>query len=308
MLQDLYTWPAVNAIPANTGGQAFFQTFPGCTTPIKINGSGPNGEDAWWLAANVVLDAGGDSNPFLFQKAGLWYSLDGLAWTLGSDLSANPIFSGASAFAGMFRAPNGRVFLSSSVNLAHTDDDDNIPGATWVNLAGQYDTAIYSIYGGTLLTARHGSLISGGFARVSCDNGSSFVDIVDGVGAPAPPIPVNFPAFPLKVGPTEAIIITNGGGSPTTETVTYYSSDGGETWAGGEVWASSDTGERVAFAAIKQDGRPLVITGDRCFISTDQALGVFTPRTVCPLANAGLAAARRLPLCGGVITPDCMEF
>ena len=302
VLQDLYTWPMVNDIPAGSGGQAAFTTFPGCTAPIKIEGSGPNGEDAWWLAANLSFDAGGTDNSFTFFRAGLWYSLDGFAWTLGTDLSADPSFSGADSFTAMFQASNGRVFISSSSGLAHTDDDDDLFNATWANLPGLYNTAVYSMYGGTLLTARHGSLISQGFARVSCDNGASFIDMS------GPPVPVNFPAAPIKIGPAEAIIITNGGGTPTIETVAFYSADGGETWVGGEVWTATGAGERVAFAAVKQDGSPIVITGDSCFISTDKARGVLLERTICPLANAGLAAARRLPLCGGVITPDCMEF
>ena len=113
--------------------------------------------------------------------------------------------------------------------------------------------------------------------------------------------------FLLKLGPTELLLITNGFTNPVTETVSYYSSDGGETFVSSGVWNASVVGDSIRDAFLRTNGTPLVVTRNATFSNPETARGVAGVRTICPLANAGLAPARRLILCGGVITPDCEE-
>jgi hypothetical protein len=304
-IQTLYTWPTIPADPVNTGGQALFNTMPSASDAIMIPGSGPAGEDAYWLAVSFSIDAGGSNNRQTINRADLWRSLDGLAWENVRDLTAVAPFSSQAPVptfgAGFFVSTTGRIFLGNAYTNTHDADLVTTP---WTLIGGliPFMGRIIPMYGGTLSSYRNGSNVSEGFAMVSCDDGGNFFNPNN-----TPAIPVNAAALNLKLGPTEVIIICPGFSSPTTETVCWYSSDGGETWAGGEVWLASTIGERPNGMFLKSDGRPLVITTNSAFASSDTATGIATARIECPLANAGLARAKRLELCGGVITPDCKD-
>lgn len=300
-VRSLYTWPNVIADPVNTGGNAVVQTFPSFTPAILFPGSGPGGVDAYWMAVGYRLDVGGNNNRQTFQSFDLWRSLDGFDWQIVRDLSTVG-FNNVS-FTNWLKSPTGRIFLGHSVGLLYTDagTPDTASWAGSNGLIGPLGPYVIPMYGGTFLTNRHGSLISAGFAQVSCNDGANFQ------AASGPTIPANHDGICGKIGPTEAIIVTAGLSDPTTQTVCYYSSDGGETWQGGEVWIASNIGEAPNALFIKSDGRPLVITQRSCFVSADTARGIATGRVICPLANAGLAAARPLLVCGAPLTPICKD-
>lgn len=305
-LQQLYSWPHWIADPANTGGNAVYSVFPSMGKPILIPGSGPDGEDAFWFGISFQLDFGGTNNRRSIRKAELWRSLDGITWEAVRDLGSTPPFSATvpcPSLGQMVLSSSGRVLMHQSGGLARAVDSptaDSLLTTAWTSPAGYPNPGglIVPMYGGTFVTHRNGTLISGGFASISCDDGGNF--------APAPGgslvIPTNTTAYICKVGPSEAILIVPGFVNPATQTVCYYSATGGETWQGGEVWLASNVGERPVYVDLKADSRPIVITSSRCFVSTQQPLGIFDTRTVCPLANAGLAKARPLNLCGHSIT------
>jgi hypothetical protein len=304
--QDLYSWPTVTADPANTGGNNVISVAPSFSTPVMLPGSGPLGEDAFWAAASYQLDVGGTNNRQTLKAMDLWRSVDGFVWEKVKDLTSVSPFSLTSptdSFGKFIKSTSGKIMLSHAGGLARAATQ-NLLTTAWtdsVGLATPNSGWFDPMYGGTWVTFRNGSLIAGGFIQISCDDGANFAS------GPSIPTPVNRNGFGLKVGPSEAIFVIAGFSSPSSETVCWYSSDGGETWAGGEVWLASTIGEQPVAAFLMADGRPLVITTQRAFTSSDTATGIPTIRTVCPLANAGLARARRLVLCGGVITPDCQE-
>lgn len=301
-IQTLYTWPHIIADPANTGGNNIFSTFPTVAPPIKIAGSGPGGKDAWWMVVGVRLDVGGSNNRQTFHFEDLWRSTDGIHWEKVRDLIGTP--AGLATFSAFFRSASGRLILAGGSAGAYTDGAGDPIGATWVgiNSPGILNGSFIPMFGGTWASAKNGSLISGGFVVLSCDDAANFF------AAPASPdIPLNSMGFLLKLGPTECLLITAGFNSPTTETTAYYSADGGETFISGGVWLSTVVGERPRAAFMRSNGTPLVVTQDRVFISTDTARGVAGKRTVCPLANAGLAAARPLVICGHPLQNNLCE-
>ena len=304
--QSFYDWPHVIANPASTGGNSVLMSNPACSQPIVIPGSGPDGEDAFWMAASVGLVFGGTNNRGSVRRFDLWRSVDGLSWEFNRALVDESPFVSVSPMTNavaMFRSTSGRVFILHGGGLAYAVDSNDLESTAWVasvNYPGPNGNLVWPMYGGTLLTHRNGSLISSGFASVSCDDGASF----SMVGGGDLVIPTDRSAHMLKIGPSEAICVVPGFNDPTTETVCYYTSDGGETWQGGEVWLSSNIGEKPVFMGLRTGTRPICITSNKCFISTDQPRGVFSTRTVCPLANAGLAAARPLNLCGHAITQN----
>lgn len=302
-VRSLYSWPHVIADPPSTGGNNVLSLAPSFASPILIPGSGPAGKDAFWMAVSFQIDCGGNNNPTQFKAVDLWRSLDGLEWVKVRDLSATPPFNAGGqtpSLGQLFRSSTGRVFIGTIYTNVH---DGDLINTDWTLIGGlvPFVGNLLPMYGGTLSTYRNGSGISGGFALVSCDDGGS----VASVGAPN--IPLNSGAFNLKLGPSEVIIVCPGFTDPLTQTVCYYSSDGGETWQGGEVWLASTIGERPVGMFMKSDGRPLVATVRSVFVSSDVARGIATIRTVCPLANAGLAAARPLLLCGAPLTPVCKD-
>jgi hypothetical protein len=298
MAQQLYAWPNIIADPANTGGNAVLSASPSFTVPILIQGS-------FYALASYQIDCGGTNNRRTFKAVDLWRSDDGIHWTIVRDLTAVFPFSTTSpSFSSMFLSTTGRVLSLFNGLAAYTaTGTPDLVTTSWglsvgyPNLGGN----ISPMYGGTMLSHQNGSLISGGSAFVSCDDGQSFT------AASGPNIPVGRTAYNLKVGPTEAIIVVPGFVDPTTQTVCYYSSDGGETWQGGDVWIASTIGEKPVAAFLKSDGKPMVISTQRCFVSGDSARGIATFRVICPLANAKLAAARPLALCGLPLTPACKD-
>jgi hypothetical protein len=304
-VQTLYSWPHIIANPALTGGNGVMSTAPSMAEPILIPGSGPSGEDAFWMAASFQLDVGGTLNRQTIRAADLWRSIDGLHWEKVRDLTGVFPFSATSPITGFsqfFLTPTGRLFVTGGLAAFTPPNADPIT-TSWTasNNFPAPGGNVIPMFGGTLMSHRNGSLISGGSAFVSCDDGANFVS----VGAPT--IPINRNSYSLKLGPSEAIIVAPGFLDPTTQTVCYYSADGGETWQGGEVWLASSIGELPVAMFLKGDGRPLVITTQRAFVSSDTARGVAITRAICPLANAGLASARPLLLCGAPLTPVCKD-
>lgn len=301
-LQTLHSWPGINQIGGN-GGAALFNSFPSCTTPILLEGSGPDGEDAYWMATSYSFDAGGAGNRTTFKAARLWRSLDGgVTWEDVMDLE--PTF-GVFGFSDFFQSSSGRLFLNTSATVRWTDDVDDLLGATWTVANGLGATqrgAMVQMYGGTLLTHSQGSLIAGGQAIISCDDGVNFA----GTGVFV--VPVNQTGYLAKLGPTEGLLVAPGFNDPSTETSAYYTADGGETFLVSEPWLSSSIGESPVMIAIRSNGTPLVVTrSGGVFVSGDKALGIAGTRTICPLANAGLAAARPLVLCGHPLTHLCED-
>lgn len=301
-LQRLHSWQALNQIGGN-GGSAIWSAFPSVAPPILLPGTGPDGEDAYWMATSYNFNAGGLSNRTTFNSTTLWRSIDGgLAWDEVRDLE--PVF-GTTSFVEFVQSTSGRLLLNASSAFL-TDDVDDLINATFTLVNGLPGAnsrgRVVQMYGGTYLTHQQGGLVSGGNAFVSCDNGENFQNTTVLV------TPTSGAGFLRKLGPTEALIVTSGFNDPSTETVALYSSDSGETWATSEPWNASVVGERPVYMSIRAGGTPIVVTSSGgCYISSDTARGVAGTRTICPLANAGLASARRLILCGGVITPDCQE-
>ena len=54
-VQQLYSWPTITPDPILTGGQASIASMPTFTPPILLEGSGPNGEDAFWMAVSFAI-------------------------------------------------------------------------------------------------------------------------------------------------------------------------------------------------------------------------------------------------------------
>lgn len=294
-VQDLYTWPHIIANPANTGGNNVLSSSPSCSGAIMLPGTGPSGEDAFWMVVGFQIDCGGTNNRQTIKRLDLWRSTDGIFWEVVRDLSGVSPFSGGPPNVGpWFQSDSGRLFLGTAYTTSYTNE---LLTTSWNLIGGlvPFIGNIVPMYGGTLASYRNGSLISGGFGLVSCDDGGNMVSVG------GPPIATNAAAFNLKMGPSEVIIVTPGFIDPATQTVCWYSADGGETYQGGEVWLASTVGERPIAMFKRSDGRPLVITTSRAYFSGDIGRGVANIRTVCPLANAGLLAAAAPRLCGAPI-------
>lgn len=299
-LQDLHTWPALNQIGGN-GGAATFNNFPSFTKPILLEGTGPDGEDAYWMATSFSFNAGGAGNRTTIKASTLWRSVDGgLTWENVRDLE--PVL-GIQGFFEWHKSTTGRIVLVSggagSINF--TDDGDDLINASWsqANFTGAPGIRgeLVPMYGGAWLTYSQGTLTGPGSSWISCDDCANFSS--GGVEV----IPQNRGGYLAKLGLSEALIITSGFSDPLTQTVAEYSDDGGETWRFSEPWIVSVTGEIPSMLALRTGARPIVMTrGGRIFVSSDNARGVAQTRTICPLANAGLVAARPLNLCGHSIT------
>lgn len=304
-LQDLHSWPAINQIGGN-GGAALFLHQPAATPPILLEGSGPDGEDAYWFVTSYSFTAGGAGNRTAFETATLWRSIDGgITWEVARDMSG---VTGIHQYAELALSHSGRLLLvgAGAGPIFFTDDADDLENAVWTQ--SQFNGVpgvrgrLVPMYGGTWLTHSQGTLTGPGLAWISCDDGENFN--ATGVSV----IPQNRSGFLRKLGPTEGLIVAPGFNDPTTETSAEYTSDGGETWQSSEPWLVSSVGELPVMLGVRSDGTPIVVTRTGgCYVSSDKARGVAGTRTICPLANAGLAQARRLVLCGGVITPDCQE-
>jgi hypothetical protein len=300
-LEELYEWPQTNADPVNTGSNDIFSWRPSATTPIRIEGSAPDGGHAWWMVVSMGLRFGGTNNPSVLEFQDMWRSIDGFQWEKVSDLDTSPDLKN---YREMFESTTGRILLAGNLQAAYTDDGPSLEGSTWTLSAGQLGQFLVPMFGGTWVGARSGSLIADGFVSISCDDGAVFNNI--GVESPVIPSPGSVGIL-LKLGPTEVLLITNGFTNPTTETVSYYSSDGGETWVSSGVWNESVIGDNLRDAFIRHSGTPLVVTRNAIFTNDERARGVAGVRTICPLANAGLAAARPLILCGGVLSNICED-
>lgn len=295
-LQTLYTWPHVIADPVNTGGQAGFNTFPAITPPLLIPGSGPNGEDAFWMIVAYSIHAGGSNNPVTLAENFLWRSVDGLVWERVRDhdgvTTAQPIQ--------LLSLANERTY-ASAVGGRFFTDDVNLLTATWQMATGSgldFPGNVESMFGGTLVSVRQGSLISGGFGVVSCDNGADW--LFSGTGLI---IPTNQGGFVVKLGPSEVLVIVS---DAVVNNRAFYSADGGETYVDCGIWNVSSIGDRAIGAFLMPNGSPIVFTRGNCFVSSGKARGVFQTRTQCPLANAGIAAAGALPDCGNpILTIEC---
>jgi hypothetical protein len=305
-LQDFHTWPGINQIGGD-GGAVQINTFPSCTTPIFIAGSGPDGVDAHWLVTSYSFDAGGASNRQTLKAVTLWRSINGgIEWEAVRDME--PV-TGMQAYQQLVVSPqSGRLFLVAGAggSIQYTDDLDDLTTATWHTSvfsgpAGVRGT-LEPMFGGTFFTFSQGTLTGPGGSWVSCDDGENFQPGGDDV------VPQNQTGFMKKLGPTEALLVAPGFANPTTETASYYTSDGGETFLVSDPWIVSIIGESPVMVAIRSNGTPIVVTrAGNVYVSSSVAKGVADLRIICPLANAGLARARRLLLCGGVITPDCQE-
>jgi hypothetical protein len=155
------------------------------------------------------------------------------------------------------------------------------------------------MYGGTFYTFSQGTLTGPGSGWISCDDCENFFGVNE-------IIPANEAGYGVKLGPTEILIVAPDFDNPTTATSAYYSSNGGENFVKNDPWLVSGVGERPVLLALRSNGTPIVVArGGGVFLSGDTARGVAGERTVCPLANAGLAAARPLILCGGVLSNIC---
>lgn len=294
-LQTFYTWPHVIADPTLTGGSAGFNTSPTITTPLLIPGSGPNGEDAFWMIVAYSIHAGGSNNPVTFAENFLWRSVDGLVWERVRDhngvLSATPNQ--------LLSLANERTYVSGGGRF-FTDDVDLLT-ATWQPAAGtglDFPGNVESMFGGTLVSVRQGTLISGGFGVVSCDNGANW--IFSGIGLT---IPADKSGFVIKLGPSEVLVIVS---DAVVNNRAFYSADGGETYVDCGIWNVSSIGDQPVGAFLMSSGSPIVFTFGNCFVSSGKARGVFQTRTQCPLANAGIAAAGALPDCGNpILTIEC---
>jgi hypothetical protein len=299
--QTLYSWGQTNS--TGVGPQAGFNAVPGISPPILVPGSGPNGEDAYWMMIGTEIQGGGN---IILSVTDLWRSYDGFVWqdvmalkSVAPFSSTTPVFVPIQ----MFNSTSGRVIVVGvGGNFPYTSDKNLVTAAWHAGANGPLNPGPMSpMYGGTLVVNQNGGLISGGTAYVSCDDGATYLN------SGAPNIPVNAAAVILKLGPSECILITAGFAAPTTQTVCYYSADGGETWQGGDVWLASTIGEHPIASFVQSDGHPFTVTQFRIFNSSGVALGIFNNRVVCPLANAGLASARPLLLCGAPLTPVCKD-
>ncbi len=284
-IQRLYSWSAIVADPANTGGQAAFNTGISAGRPTFIPGSGPLGEDAYWMCLGFSYHAGGTNNAVTTSVSDLWRSFDGVVWENVRDMV--PIFG--SGGGQLTLTPNGvRTIFQVGALLKYTDEP-NLVTATWLTGSPPLNAqSIIAMYGGTLVTWVNGSLIGGGIVYVSCDNGASFT----AAGVTGYNIPVNRGALIAKIGSTEALLITADFG---TNLRAYYTTNGGETWVDQGIWNTSSTGGVAEGIFLTKDGAPLCVTRDQhVFLSSGRALGTFSARTVCPLANSGLAKAEFL--------------
>lgn len=299
-LQRLHSWPAINQIGGD-GGAASMNVFPSLAPPILIPGSGPGGVDAYWMASSFSFDAGGAANRTTFKACTLWRSVDGgITWADVRNLE--PSF-GIQPVGQIFRSTTGRLFFTNGPALKYTDSvdlltatfsDSVLPGTGGVG-------RIVPMFGGTLLSHRQGTLIAGGNAFISCDNGGSW-----NIGPIV--IPQNQTGYLQKLGPSEALIVAPGFVDPATQTVAEYSDDGGETWQASAPWLSSFIGESPVMLELQRSGRPIAVTrAGGCYTSSGTARGTASVRTICPLANAGLAKARPLAVCGLPLTPVCKD-
>lgn len=304
LLQSLHPHPAFNEI-GGSGGAASFNFVPSITPPLLIEGSGPEGEDAYWMISNVSFDAGGAGNRTTFESSRLWRSVDGgLTWDNVREMI--PVI-GLRNLISLQRSTTGRLLLATSVGGVWTDDVDDLANATWTDSI--YNGAvgggnIVPMYGGTFLTHSQGTLTGPGVNGISCDDGANFFSGLVNV------IPQNRGGFLAKIGASEALIVTSGFDNPTTETISLYSNDGGETWLLSEPWISSSVGEQPCMLELRTGARPIVLTRTTgtVYVTSDSPRGTFTTRTICPLANAGLAAARPLEICGSPIAiNECSE-
>jgi hypothetical protein len=108
------------------------------------------------------------------------------------------------------------------------------------------------------------------------------------------------------LGPTEILVVAPSFSDPANKTSAYYSANGGETFVESTPWLVSTTGEIPVNLDLRSNGTPFVICrGTPVYTSNDKARGIAGTRTICPLANAGLAEARKLILCGGVLSHIC---
>lgn len=305
-VQDFHTWPAINQIGGN-GGFAFFNTMPSVTPPVLVPSSGPDGEDALWLVTSYSMEAGGASNRTTFEEAVLWRSIDGgISWQQARDME---LVTGIQSYQHMLYEPSSdRLFLVAGAGggIYFTDDTGDLENAAWTQStfsgASGVRGSLVAMYGGTLFTFSQGTITGPGGSWVSCDNGANF----DSAGQDV--VPQNQTGYMAKLGPTEALLVSPGFANPTTETASYYTSDGGESFIVSDPWIASSVGESPVLVAVRTNGTPIVVTRTGgVYVSSSTARGVADPRVICPLANAGLATARPLALCGGVITPDCQE-
>ena len=299
-LQDLATWPAINEIGGAAGAQALFTVPPSVTKPILLEGSGPDGEDAHWFLASHDISAGGAGNRTSFAGNSLWRSINGgITWEMVRDMTG--VVNGP--YAEIVESTTGRLFIvNTGAGGIHWTDGDL--------LTGTFTDSIFSgvpgirgplieMYGGTFFTFSQGTLTGPGTGWISCDDGANF-------SGTSPIIPQNRGGFGVKLGPVEILVVAPGFADPTTETCAYYSNDGGETFIVSEPWLVSGTGELPVNVDIRPNGTPIVVCrGTSVYVSGDKARGVIGERTICPLANAGLAAARKLILCGGVLSNIC---
>jgi hypothetical protein len=303
-LQDLYTWPHIIANPANTGGNNIFSTFPTVSRAFKIAGGGPAGEDAYFMIVAFDMTVGGTNNRQQFHFEELWRSTNFFDWEVVDDLTGagKPNLGTYGSF---YRSTTGRLIVAGGTGGAWTDDTDDLPNATWTGInhpTGILNGVFIPMYGGTWASARNGSLISGGFVVIACDDAANF-----DTDPTSPDIPLNSAGFLLKLGPSEALLITTGVADPLTQTKAWYSADGGETWSDGGVWLATTVGERPVAAFMRADGRPTVVTVNSVFYANDFARGVADVRTVCPLANAGLLPAIAPRLCGAPVAVNACD-
>lgn len=294
-VQTLYSWP--HTLDGTT--QAFFNFAPTIAPPIQIAGSGPDGEDAYWMVVSFGISHGVASN---INHQDLWRSLDGISWENVGDLSSSVDFRN---YGHLALSTTGRIILVGA-GVAYTDDVPDLVGASW-SIGSDPGSFVFGghaipMYGGTWVGTRNGGLSTIGNVLLSCDDAGSFFTNLD-----APTVPADSVAHVMKLGPSEMLLITRGFTSPTTETIAYYSADGGESFVSGGVWLASSIGESVVSSFIKSDGHPLVVTQHSVFTSSDKAQGVAGTRTQCPLANAGLAAARPLLICGAALSQNSCE-
>lgn len=294
-LQRMHSWPHTNQIGGN-GGAAVFNTFPSFAAPILLEGTGPEGEDAYWMITGYSFDAGGAGNRTTFKAAMLWRSVDGIEWEEMRDLEPS---IGIESFGQIFlSAKTGRLFISTTNGLVFTDGASNLVTASFTpsNVPGSGGLGrILPMFGGTLLTIRSGTLISGGQAHVSCDDGATWNTL-------ATVVPVNQTGYVAKLGASEALVVAPGFSDPSTQTVAEYSADGGETWLTSAPWLVSTSGESPCMLELLAGSHPIVVTrSGRCFTSSDAPLGVAQARTICPLANAGLLPAIAPRLCGAPV-------